>query len=111
MKRIILALVLACAFASNAAAQQTTGTISGRVLDAQGSAVPGVTVTARSADTGFVRSEVSDTEGLYRLQALPVGTYDVTAELSGFNKFERKALVVNVGQTIALDVAMAVAGV
>ena len=75
MKRIILAaLVLACAFANNAAAQQTTGTISGRVLDAQGSAVPGVTVTARSADTGFVRTEVSDTEGVYRLQALPVGT-------------------------------------
>ena len=112
MKRIILAaLVLACAFANNAAAQQTTGTISGRVLDAQGSAVPGVTVTARSADTGFVRTEVSDAEGSYRLQALPVGTYDVTAELSGFNKFERKALVVNVGQNIALDVAMAVAGV
>ena len=112
MKRIILAaLVLACAFANNAAAQQTTGAISGRVLDAQGSAVPGVTVTARSADTGFVRTEVSDAEGVYRLQALPVGTYDLLAELSGFNKFERKALIVNVGQTVSLDIAMAVAGV
>ena len=112
MKRIILAaLVLACAFANPAIAQQTTGTISGRVLDAQGSAVPGVTVTARNTDTGFVRTEVSDAEGAYRLQALPVGTYDLAAELSGFNKFERKALVVNVGQNVALDVTMAVAGV
>ncbi len=112
MKRIILAaLVLACAFANNAAAQQTTGTISGRVLDAQGSAVPGVTVTARNVQTGFVRTEVSDAEGTYRLQGLPVGTYDLMAELSGFNKFERKALVVNVGQNISIDVAMAVAGV
>ena len=43
-------------------------------------------------------------EAAVHLQALPVGTYDLTAELSGFNKFERKALVVNVGQNIALDV-------
>ena len=112
MKRIILAaLVLACAFANPAFAQQTTGTISGRVLDAQGSAVPGVSVTARNTETGFVRTEVSDAEGAYRLQALPVGTYDLSAELSGFNKFQRKALVINVGQTVPLDVTMAVAGV
>src|SRR5687767_4267235 len=113
MKRIILAsLVLLCTFAvSSASAQQTTGNITGRITDAQGAAVPGVTVTGKNASTGLSRTEVSDAEGVYRLMALPVGTYDITAELSGFNKFERKELVVNVGQTVSVDVTMAVAGV
>ena len=75
---------------NNAAAQQTTGNITGRVLDAQGAAVPGVTVTGKNTQTGFVRTEVSDAEGVYRLTALPVGTYDLTAELSGFSKFEQQ---------------------
>ena len=110
MKRIILAaLVMACAFANSAAAQQTTGNISGRIVDAQGSAVPGVTVTGRNTQTGFVRTDVSDGEGLYRLTALPIGTYDVSAELTGFSRFESKNLVLNVGQNMAVDISMSVA--
>ena len=112
MRRITLAalaLLLACA--ATAAAQQTTGNITGRITDAQGAAVPGVTVTGKNDATGLVRTEVSDAEGIYRLLGLPVGTYDVTAELSGFNKFERKGLVVSVGQTVPVDVSLVVAGV
>jgi hypothetical protein len=111
MKRIILALLLVCATANFAAAQQTTGNIQGRVTDAQGAAVPGVTVTGRNSATGFIRTEVSDAEGAYRLNALPVGTYDITAELQGFTKFERKEVIVNVGQAANIDVTLNVAGV
>jgi outer membrane receptor protein involved in Fe transport len=110
MKRIILAaLALACVLAGTAEAQQTTGNISGRIVDAQGSAVPGVTVTGRNTQTGFVRADVSDGEGIYRLTALPVGTYDVTAELQGFARFESKGLVLNVGQNMSVDISMSVA--
>lgn len=110
MKRIILAaLVLACGLANTAAAQQTTGNISGRVLDAQGSAVPGVTVTGRNTQTGFVRTDVADAEGVYRLTALPVGTYDVTAELQGFSRYESKGLIINVGQTLSIEIPLKVA--
>jgi carboxypeptidase family protein/TonB-dependent receptor-like protein len=111
MKRIILALLLVCATANFAAAQQTTGNIQGRVTDAQGAAVPGVTVTGKNAATGFVRTAVSDAEGAYLLNALPVGTYDITAELQGFTKFERKEVIVNVGQAANIDVTLNVAGV
>jgi hypothetical protein len=90
-------------------AQGTNGTISGRVLDEQGSAVPGATVTAKSAATGFTRSEVSDTEGVYRLSALPIGIYDVTAELQGFTTVSKKAVEVNVGQNQNVDFPLKVA--
>ncbi len=99
-------LLLAC---GSAFAQQTTGTVTGRVIDQQGSAVPGATVTAKSTTTGFTRSEVSDAEGVYRLSALPVGIYDVTAELQGFTTVSKKGVEVNVAQTQAVDFPLKVA--
>jgi len=91
-------------------AQQTTGSIAGRVLDQQGAIVPGATVTARNPQTGFVRTVPSDGEGLYRLVALPVGTYDVQAELEGFTTMARKDVDVNVAQTQTVDFKLRVAG-
>ena len=99
-------MLLTCA---SVFAQGTNGTITGRVVDQQGSAVPGATVTAKSATTGFTRSEVSDAEGVYRLSALPVGIYDVTAELQGFTTVSKKGVEVNVGQTQAIDFPLKVA--
>src|SRR5688500_15639669 len=113
MRRIIYVVIAICslALAAPAFAQQTTGNITGRIVDDQGAAVPGVTVTARGAQTGFVRSDVSDAEGVYRLNALPVGTYDLTAELQGFSKVAQKGVVVNVGQSLDIAIAMTVASV
>jgi len=107
--RILCALAFVLAVATFASAQQTTGTIAGRVLDPQGSAIPGATVTASNADTGFSRSAVSDNEGLYRLAALPVGAYDVKVELQGFQSIERKAMAVSVGQTLDANFDLRVA--
>ena len=113
MTKFIVALIVVCsvALARPALAQQTTGNISGRIVDAQGAAVPGVTVTGRHTQTGFTRTDVSDAEGIYRLSALPVGIYDLSAELQGFNKVDHKAITVNVGQSLDLAMTMTVAGV
>src|SRR4030095_8063631 len=92
-------------------AQQTTGMIAGRVLDPQGMAVPGVTITATNTATGLVRSDVSDTEGLYHLSAMPVGSYDVIAELSGFTRLERKNIAVDVSETTNLNLTLRLAPV
>jgi outer membrane receptor protein involved in Fe transport len=114
MKKIILAMIAwatLIAAPSVAGAQQTTGNISGRIVDAQGAAVPGVTVTATNTQTGFNRSDVSDAEGIYRLNALPVGTYDLAAELSGFQKRESKGIIVSVGQSLEIGMTLTVASV
>jgi len=90
-------------------AQQTTGTILGKVADEQGAVIPGATVSATNPSTGFNRVAVSDAEGIYRLNALPVGAYDLSVDLPGFATVERKGLVVNVGQTISVDFALRLA--
>src|SRR5262245_48317732 len=102
------ALVL-LALCPAALAQQTTGNVIGRVIDGQGAAVPGASVTARNPATGFTRTELSDGEGLYRLLALPVGTYDVTTELSGFATISKKDVIVAVATTVTIDFSLRLA--
>ena len=112
MKKIILAMIVLCSLGlatTPASAQQTAGNITGRITDDQGAAIPGVTVTGRNAQTGFTRSDTTDGEGIYRLNGLQVGTYDITAELQGFNKVENKGIILSVGQTLEVPIGMKVA--
>ena len=104
-----IVLVVALMVSQPAFAQQTTGSIIGRVVDAQGAAMPGATVTATHPETGFVRAVTSDAEGVYRLNALPVGAYDVVTELQGFTRLEHKGVVVNVAQVTSRDLPLRVA--
>jgi outer membrane receptor protein involved in Fe transport len=110
MRRHLLGAAAVTLFiCATAFAQQATGVIIGRVIDEQGAAIPGVTVTAKSPTTGLVRAEVSDAEGLYRLTALPIGIYEVTAELQGFATVSKKDIEVNIAQTQAVDFPMKIA--
>ena len=109
MRKFFGAATLVLLTCASAFAQQTTGTITGRVVDQQGAAIPGATVTAKSPSTGFARTEATDAEGVYRLSALPVGIYDVTAELQGFTTVSKKDIEVNVAQTQGVDFPLKVA--
>ena len=96
MQRIrltVFAILLATASALPAHSQSATGSIEGIVLDSSGAVLPGVTVTAVHRDTGASRSTVSDESGLFRLPLLPVGTYEVTAELGGFSTRKQPEVV------------------
>jgi outer membrane receptor protein involved in Fe transport len=94
-----------------ARAQSVTGSIEGSIVDQTGAVMPGVTVTVVQSTTGLTRTTVSDENGLFRLLLLPVGVYDVTADLSGFTSRKLPELMVTVGQTITLRIQMAVSGV
>ena len=71
-------------------AQSDTGVIDGRVFDESKAAVPGANVTARNVATGLTRSAVASDRGTYRIESLPPGTYEVTAELQGFATHSRQ---------------------
>ena len=114
MKKVIASMIALCSvlmLAAPVGAQQTTGAINGRIVDDQGAAVPGATVSVKSQETGFTRTSTSDAEGIFRLSALPVGNYDLIAELQGFNKVESKGIVVNVGQSLDLSFTLKLATV
>jgi hypothetical protein len=106
--RLLAAALMVLLTATAAVAQQTTGTIAGRVLDEQKAAVPGATITAKNDSTGFSRTEVSDAEGLYRITGLPVGTYTLSIEMSGFQP-QKRAVTVNVSETLTSDFEVRIA--
>src|SRR6266850_1529434 len=87
-------LLLALAVVVPSAAQNTVGQISGYVRDSGGGALPGVDVRLVFPDTGVERSTQTNSGGLYVLAGLPYGQADITAELSGFQRFVRKGMKV-----------------
>jgi hypothetical protein len=93
-----------------ASAQQGTSELRGRVEDAQGGVLPGVSVTITNQATGMFRETISGEDGSFIAGGLVPGTYQLTAELQGFKKFERKELRLEVGKTTSVDVAMVVGG-
>jgi hypothetical protein len=92
-------------------AQQGTTELRGRVVDAQGGILPGVTVLIRNQATGMFRETVSSADGSFIASSLVPGTYEVTAELQGFKKFNRKDLILEVGKTASIEVHMEVGGI
>jgi len=113
MPRTFTAFILSLALGTAAFAQSTAvnGTIEGTVKDAQGSLLPGVTVTVANIDTGDQRVVVSNESGLYRAPLLSLGTYRVAAELQGFKKFEQTGITLRAGQTAVIDIQLGVGAV
>src|SRR5262245_66570619 len=84
--RIALLSCAVLAFAAPAAGQIPTGTISGHLVDSQGGAMPGVTVTATSPALQGTRTTVTSQHGDYTLPLLPAGKYTVVFHLQGFGE-------------------------
>ena len=111
LRRAILAVAALLVLPGALLAQSGTGTIDGRVLDQSRAAVPGANVTAKNVATGLSRSAVVSPTGTYRITALPAGSYDLSASLSGFSTQVSKGVVVQVGDTVTVDFAMRVGAV
>jgi hypothetical protein len=109
----LLAAWLACVVAAPAFAQgggaSSTGSIQGRVSDAQGAVLPGVTVTATSPSMLGPQTAVTSETGNYRFPAVPPGTYTVTYELPGFNTLKREGVQITLGFTANLNVELSLA--
>ena len=89
--------------ASLAVAQLTTGTISGVVTDQSGAAIPGVTITVKKVDTGITRTTATGARGRYGAPNLPVGNYEVSASLAGFQTSIRAGIEITVGRQAVVD--------
>jgi hypothetical protein len=92
-------------------AQSDTGVIDGRIFDESKAAVANANVTARNLATGFSRTVVTSELGTYRIEFLPPGRYEVTAERQGFGSYVAKDVVVQVSTSSTVDFTMKVASV
>ena len=103
VRLVILSLVCLCV---SLQAADPTGTIAGTVQDPSGSAVSNARVTATALATGFTRETMSKADGGYVFPLLPVGSYSITVEVSGFNRFEQRGIVVQADQNATVPISL-----
>src|SRR5437588_3047588 len=107
---LLVSCVAAISVSALAQSQANSGNIEGRVIDPNGAAVAGATVTATNQQTGLEKSATSSDEGLFRIILLPPGIYTVKTSASGFSQSEVKDVTVTVGSRTPLDVKLTIGG-
>ncbi|MBZ5702466.1 MAG: carboxypeptidase-like regulatory domain-containing protein [Acidobacteriia bacterium] len=91
-------------------AQSTGGRIRGTVLDASGGSVAAATVILTNEATGAKRDAQSSGTGEYMFLEVPVGSYQVEVQMTGFKKYLRKGIVLQLNEVLSLDITLQVGG-
>jgi hypothetical protein len=105
LQAIVFSIVLALVPSGRA---QENATITGTVTDSTGAVVPDVTITLTNQATSQVRTETSNASGTYLFANMGVGQYTLAASATGFEKFSRTDISVNVAQSLKEDVRLTV---
>jgi hypothetical protein len=100
-------LLLCCALQ----AQEFRATISGHVLDATGSAVPGAKIVATNVDNNETTTAVADSSGAYAIPFLRPGNYKLTASAAGFKQFIRDQISLEAAKVAGIDINLEVGAV
>lgn len=110
MLRVVLISLLATA-ALSAQTQAINGSIRGRVTDPTGAAVPQAKVTVANADTGFTRSADSSEDGYFVFPNLPLGSYTITVQRTGFDTQKYTGVALAAGVEGVIDAQLKVGAV
>lgn len=105
----VLLVPLLLVTAATVLGQETTGKLTGRLVDSQNLALPGASVTVTGPQGA--KTVTSDAEGRFSLPFLTPGTYDVRAEMAGFKAVERKGITLGLGESVDVPLTLEVGGV
>lgn len=100
-------VILLCVWAS-CFAQETRGTIVGRVLDASGAVIPSAKVEIVSQSQGTKFTATTNEDGLYQAPFLIPGQYSVSVEVQGFRKFRRENIELRINDRIEVEIKLEV---
>lgn len=87
-------------------AQSTNASIAGQVQDTSGAVVPGAKVTVANSQTGQSLETTTTAEGLYTFPVLSVGTYQLSVEAAGFQRYQQTGVVLDVNQNARLVISL-----
>jgi hypothetical protein len=107
-KGALAAVAATLLLAVNALAQNATGKIIGTVKDSSGAVVAGAQVKVTNAATNITQETVTDGDGNYQILLLPIGTYQITVEKSGFRKIVSSDEKLQINQSLRFDAALEV---
>lgn len=114
-RRVVRAMLCALALAtllipSSTFAQEITGTMTGTVRDQSGGVLPGVVVSATLVNRNLTKEVVTSDTGVYTVPFLPIGTYDLTFTLSGFQTYIARGIVLHVNDRLEVNATLGVGG-
>lgn len=104
----LLVSVGSTCLSSISASGQVSASLSGRITDPTGAAVPATAVTANNIDTGISRTALTNQSGQYQLFELPIGRYEVHASKVGFAEEMRTGIFLVIGQDATADLTLQV---
>jgi iron complex outermembrane recepter protein len=107
----VLALLFCIVPAVLLRAQDAGARVNGVITDAQGKAVTNAEVTVTNVKTGTVKTAHTDANGDYAVEDLPAGSYTVAASATGFAIASKSSVIVAVGQTVQVSIALGVSSV
>ena len=105
-RRAIPALLFILAAFATASAQEFRGSVTGKVTDPNGAAIPGATVTIKNIETNVENTATTSDEGTYNFPLLQPGKYTLTVTQQGFNTAVREGVEIRVADKLTLDVPM-----
>jgi hypothetical protein len=113
MKIRSLRLVLGCTLTMMAGVplaigQSVNGSITGGVTDPSGAVVAGAHVVAHAVDTGVDTSTITNATGIYNIDFLPIGRYQVSVQATGFNTETLPAFSLEARQTVEFNIKLSV---
>jgi len=103
----VLMLCILVSIAQVFAQSAVTGSISGKIVDPQGSVVPNANITVTNIGTNSVTTATTSGDGVYKVTNLVPGTYKVETAVSGFGPAKAENVIVEVGKTTGLDISLA----
>lgn len=111
MCRVTTALLCVFLLLGAAYAQTDRGIITGTISDSTGAMIPNATIEAKNRQTGALFQAASSLTGNYTLAQLPAGVYELSTSVSGFKKYVRTGITVNVAQTLRIDIPLEVGSI
>lgn len=107
LRLIALSVFLICSLSICSLAHgQGLGSLSGTVVDPSGAAIPGASVIATQAATGFQRKAITNAAGEYVFPALPPTAYNLTVSASGFASYTRRGITLQADQSVTVNIPL-----
>ncbi|MGA7155438.1 MAG: TonB-dependent receptor [Acidobacteriaceae bacterium] len=107
---VFVGLIVSTLFALTANAQSVAGGVTGTVTDPSGAAIRGAVVTAHDLDTNVSTPTTTNADGVYHIEHLPIGRYEVIASANGFSNQTLPSFSLEALQTVTFNAKLAVQG-
>lgn len=103
IRSLLLLVLLVSGWTISAAAQATSGSLTGFVMDTSGAAVPNAAVKVLNEGTGFVTNAKTDNSGFYNVTHIIAGQYSVSVAAEGFKTYEKQHIELQIDSTVRAD--------